>query len=160
MIVPLTCIIIRQCLQEVSGPLRVLTSSFGRPAATSYIKRSPHKPYMPTKLWEPPIPAKVKPDDTEMSKPNPGKAPAADSDSDDEEKASSPGPGFLWLPYSAWKRLFFIDIDPLVKYGYKTRLEPPEMYKEETVSNGPAVAVWVLGLAAGGEWGDVRACVG
>ena len=94
-----------------------------------------------------------------MAKPNPGKAPPSDSDGDDEEKASSPGPGFQWLPFSAWKRLFFVDIDPLVKYGYKTRLEPPEMYKEETVSSDADVAVWVC-VAAGGEWGVMHACVG
>eukprot|EP00955_Chlamydomonas_euryale_P055290 356091-Chlamydomonas_euryale.AAC.6 len=35
-----------------------------------------------------------------------------------------PGPGMRWWKFNLFWRLFYIDVDPLIKYGFKYRLEP------------------------------------
>jgi ATP-binding cassette subfamily C (CFTR/MRP) protein 1 len=42
---------------------------------------------------------------------------------------------FHWSPFSLWKRMFFFDIDPLVTFGYKHRLEPQDTYEEPSVKS-------------------------
>lgn len=40
---------------------------------------------------------------------------------------------YKWGKYNPLKRLFFIDIDPLISHGFGTRLEPKDMYAEPSV---------------------------
>ncbi|GAX83000.1 hypothetical protein CEUSTIGMA_g10427.t1 [Chlamydomonas eustigma] len=57
-------------------------------------------------------------------------------DFDDIESRASSEPvkeGFKWGPFSFMRRMFFLDVDPLVNHGFNTRLEPGDVYPEPTV---------------------------
>lgn len=50
-----------------------------------------------------------------------------------EDHVAPPLEPFRWRPWSFFMRMFFLDVDPLVAHGYRVRLEPPDIYPEESV---------------------------
>lgn len=57
---------------------------------------------------------------------------------DQEERAP-----FHWSKWSFWKRLFFIDSDQLIQFGYKNILQPMDMYQEKAVRSEPLNAAFI-----------------
>jgi hypothetical protein len=49
---------------------------------------------------------------------------------------------FTWLPWSIWRRLFFLEVDPLIRHAYRTRLEPGDSYQEASLKTENLVGIF------------------